>query len=497
MIVLSPQQKLITKALLHTQRINIFADPGTGKTFSMWAFLEQLLANYPKHKVLIIAPKLVIQMNWGQELEAWNPNHKITTTYLTAPFNNVASKLKDETQVYFMNVDGAPALYKALDEINKPDFFTTVVMDESSILRNQTCYIRNTQKGDTVCGSNSQAVNCIVKIALRAVRYVNMTGSISPNGYENVWAQMLPVDRGESLARSRSKFRDEYMYVTNPGSKFPDFNIKPDKKVEVFEKIMPMSLYIKCEAEPPNLITHDVDIGEQALVYHTRMKNDLCAHVKGDIEDIDIYAVNQAARITKCLQLSNGFIYENVEAGEETKSDKKKSILVHDAKITYLKKLMADLASPLILVYTYEVDKDRIMENIKGAKLLPANPAQQDKLLPKWDRGEIPLLVLPAKRAAYGLNLHKSCHNICFFNPIYDYDLAYQVIERIGTNRQQKINSGKIPNVHFLLGKKTLDSVVYKNFLRKAEAMSESKAIMEQIQKEDSNSLFQKMGGIK
>lgn len=501
-IILSPQQKLICKALLHTRRVNIFADPGTGKTFSVWAFLEQLLAAHPSHRVLIVAPKLVIQMNWESELITWNKNHKIKYDYLTAPFDNLEDKLDPSTQVFFMNVDGGVKLHRVLEKRKQLNFFTTIIMDESSILRNHDCYIRVLPNKDplkpsreTIYGSRTQAASCIVKLATHAVRYINMTGSMSPNGYENIWAQMLPVDKGERLGRSKTSFLERYMKVENPKSRYPNFIIREEMKKIVYEKIMDQSLYIKCEAEPPNIITHDIELGAEALGYHKRMHEDLCARVQGDIEEVDIFAVNQAARITKCLQISNGFLYENPEL-KVGKNVQKKKVIIHDAKIKYLQQLMAEIASPMILVYTYETDKQRVLDSVKGAELLPATPAQQALLLPKWDAGEIPLLVLPARRAAYGLNLHKSCHDICFFNPIYDYDLAYQVIERIGTNRQLKIGSGFIPNVHFLLGKKTFDHTVYKNFIKKGSTMREGKEIMEHLQLTMPSSLYQRLGGL-
>lgn len=124
--MLFPFQKFVNKRALKAGKYAIFGDTGTGKTIMQLDIAHQVLKKTGKN-ILILAPLAVT----GQTIEQ-GKMFGISVTKLTENWLNV-SELNPE--IYITN-------YEQLENI-EADLFGCVIIDESSILKNETGKYRN------------------------------------------------------------------------------------------------------------------------------------------------------------------------------------------------------------------------------------------------------------------------------------------------------------------------------------------------------------------
>ena len=63
--------------------------------------------------------------------------------------------------------------------------------------------------------------------------------------------------------------------------------------------------------------------------------------------------------LTKLQQLGNGFIF----------TDDKQPIYINDIKLRYVKKILKETTEPVLVIYSFVPDKERLLE-IPGASLI-------------------------------------------------------------------------------------------------------------------------------
>ncbi len=422
-----PYQRLILDHILDHPRSNVHAAMGTGKTVATATAIDILIAAGITEKVLILAPKRVAQFTWPQEFAKWEHLRHLRVSVVVGPAKERLAALNADADVYVTNYEQIEWITAML---TKTWPFDLIVADESTKL-----------KGFRIRGGARRAFR-LSKFAHRSERWVNLTGTPSPNGLVDLWGQQWFVDMGAALGRTFNSFKQRWFepaydgYGTQPRS---------TAATEIPARIAPATIAVRTEdwfdlAKPIHRRVYIDLIGGPRGLYN-EMEAEMIVEL--DKENV-ITAPHAAARTSKCRQIANGFI-RNTETSVDTD--------IHHLKLDALEELVEESGGePILVAYTYTRDRDRILERFKDAEVM-TDPD-------RWNRGEIPMLVVHAASCGHGLNLAQGGRILVFFGVDWNLEQHEQVIERIGPMRQRQLGLERNVLIYYILAADTMDDVV-------------------------------------
>lgn len=407
----------------------LFLDPGLGKTSIVLDAFSRLKAAGMASRMLVVAPLRVCQTVWRQEGQRWTEFRDLRFSLLHGP--KKAERLRDDADVWLINPEGVAWLAKQKFGMALP--WDTVVIDELTKFKNHGA-------------ERHKALRPRLK---HVARKWGLTGTPAPNGYMDLFGQMLLLDDGAALDRFVTHFRDAYFQVDFDGF---TYNLMPGAEKRIEEKIRPYVLRMSAEDYlelPP--ITDDVRLLElepAARSTYARMKKDMLAELPEGV----VTGANAAAVYSKLAQMANGAVYMG--------DDKRTVSPIHNAKLEALDELVEELAGQqLLLAYEFNHDLERLKAHF-GPKLAYIGAGASERyvegIVQAWNRGNLPLLACHPASAAHGLNLqHSSCAHVAWFSPIWDLELYQQFIRRI---RRQGNDAQRIVN-HLLCVRDTIDEL--------------------------------------
>ena len=138
----------------------------------------------------------------------------------------------------------------------------------------------------------------------------------------------------------------------------------------------------------------------------------------------DIVAGSAAALTNKLLQFANGAIYDESGAARE----------IHTIKLDALEELLEEAGGdPVLVLYAYKHDRDRIMQRVKCREL------DKPEDIDAWSRGEIPVALAHPASIGHGLNLQDGGHIIIWFGLTWSLELYQQANERLNRPGQKNV----------------------------------------------------------
>ena len=427
-------QDIITDTIVNTPRVNIFAGMGLGKTVSTLTALERLyLAGEESMPTLVIAPLRVAQSTWPDESKKWShlSNVEIEPVVGTKDRRVVALNNKNAS-VFTINYENLPWLVDYYKHNPRPWPFGTVVADESTNLKG----FRSRQ--------GTARAKAIASVAHKEVhRWVNLTGTPAPNGLKDLWGQQWFIDGGTRLGRSYTAFSQRWFRKTFDGFGLEALESSQD---QIQQAMSDCSLSLDAKdwfdiSEPiKNII--DVHLPHKAMQQYRDMEKKMFVELAAEVE---IEAVNAAAKTQKCLQLANGAVYTD---------DKKNWSETHDGKIQALEEVIEEAnGAPVLVAYHFKHDLARIRAAFPYARVLDSNPAT----IRDWNVGKIRMLLAHPASAGHGLNLQDGGNILVFFSVNWNLEEHQQIIERIGPVRQLQAGHNCPVFIHYILANGTLD----------------------------------------
>lgn len=435
--MLRPYQEIIAQHILANERCNVWSFMGSGKTLSVYTALDYLYRfGYESRPTIVLAPLRVARSVWPAEIQKW----KHLDLEISAVVGTEAERLKAlkrDVQVYAINYENIPWLTKVLK--NRWNF-GVVVADESSKIRGLRL------------NSGGLRAAALAKVAHSTPRWINLTGTPSPNGLIDLWGQQWFVDSGARLGKTFTAFKERWFYPHPNG-----YGVKARENAqdEIQLKLSDCTLAVKAEdwftLEAPIVTDIYVDLPDKARKLYKQMEKEMYIEVAG----AGVEAFNSASMTMKCLQLANGAIYNQ---------DASKWDSVHDAKLEALNEIVEEsVGEPIIVVYQFKHDLARIKAKFPQARELKTARDELD-----WNEGRSPILVLHPESAGHGLNLQDGGNRIAFFGHWWSLEPYQQVIERIGPARQMQSGYKRNVFVYHILAKGTLDEEVMRRRATKA-----------------------------
>ena len=415
--------------MLENERCNFWAFMGAGKGVTTLTLLDYLYRFGFEHRpTLILGPLRVARSVWPTEAKKWDHLDLEVSPIIGTEAERLRA-LKRDAQVYTINYENLPWLTARLRG-KWP--FGVLVADESTRL-----------KGHRLNSGGLRAA-ALGKVAHSSSRWINLTGTPSPNGLIDLWGQQWFVDGGARLGKTFTSFRDRWFYPHPSGYGFKAHEFAQE---QIHARLSDCTLTIKAEdwfdvAEP--LVTDVyVDLPDKAKKLYRQMERDMYIELEGQ----GIEAFNAASATMKCLQLANGAVYD--QDGENWSE-------VHNAKLDALEEIIEECAGePIIVAYQFKHDLARILKRFKQARQLLTVRDETD-----WNEGRIPVLVLHPESAGHGLNLQDGGSRIVFFGHWWSLEPYQQVIERIGPVRQLQSGHARNVYVYHILARDTLDREV-------------------------------------
>ena len=429
--------------VINVPKCGLFLDMGLGKTVSTLTAIKELKYNrFQVNKVLIIAPKKVAEGTWSKEKDKWNHTKDFRVSLVLGSQQKRIKALSVNADLYIINRENIPWL---VDYLRNDWYFDTVVIDESSSFKN----------------SRSKRFKALKMVLPKINRLIELTGTPSPNGVEDLWAQIYLLDQGTRLEKYITHFRAKYMEPNKRNrSQIFDYKIKDGVYDSIINKISDICISMKSEdyLELPDLSYNEIPVilNDKARRDYDKMERDFVLELEG-AED-EITAVNAAALSNKLLQISNGAVYDSTGIYTE----------VHDAKIEAFLELVERLQGKSLLVfYNFQHDRDRIKRALEKSDLVVKElKITQDE--DDWNAGKIDILLTHPASAAYGLNLQEGGNHVCWFGLSWNLEHYQQANKRLHRQGQKE----KVI-IHHLVTQGTRDEDVMRALDNKAGVQEE------------------------
>ncbi len=400
------QQHCINK-VIEIAKLGLFLDMGLGKTVTTLTAIRQLKYDrFEVRKILVIAPKKVAEGTWTREKDKWEHTKILRVSPVLGSQAKRIRALNTPADIYIINRENVCWL---VDYYRNDWPFDMVVIDESSSFKSHT----------------AKRFKALASISSRITRLVELTGTPSPNGLDDLWSQVFLLDGGERLGKRYTQFRERYF---DPGRRGADgmvydYKAKPGSEQSILERISDICISMKAEdyLQLPDIIYHTVPVvlDPKALKAYQEMERKMVLELPEDEEEISV--TSAAALSNKLLQLANGALYDDGHQVHE----------IHDCKLEAFTELIESLqGKPALVFYNFQHDKTRILKALEKTKLRIRElkkPQDEDD----WNAGKIDILLAHPASAAYGLNLQQGGNHVIWFGLTWNYELYTQANKRL------------------------------------------------------------------
>lgn len=393
-------QVKIADEMMKNEGYMIAVAMGAGKTAAALTAARRMLDLFVSNHVLVIAPLLVAEETWPEEIEAWEHIRDTDYEVLTGDAKRRENRAKRLPELSIVNRENIPWLVDfwgeewpydmvIIDEMssfknpsrrNKP---TKKVLEEAmqDILQRQPKGATAKEKEEAVAAGLKKVkgkltrFGSLCKVRKNIDRVYGMTGTPSPNGLMDIWSQYYLLDQGERLFSSITKFRNRWFEADYMGYKY---SLKAGSFDQIIDRVSDITISMRTEdfVDMPDLVYNTVKIHlpPKVMKQYKDFERTLI------LEEHDIEAVNSGVLTGKLLQLCNGSCYD--EDGEV--------IEIHDLKLDALERVIEEAAgAPVFVAYSYQFDLVKLKKRFPRAEVV----GETKNLQKRWNNGEISILL--------------------------------------------------------------------------------------------------------
>ncbi len=468
-----PWQPPAIEHLQEHKRAALWAPVGSGKTMIVYSALDALdLSGEDVWPALVIGPLRVARKVWREEAARWHNTAHLSVSQIIGdadtrsfiverlchPGNNALH------HVYTINWDNVPWLYQKLRG-RMP--FRTIVADEARRLS----AFRMAQGGAWAGALAGTTEEWEFAWHENVTRFIELTGTPSPNGLKNLWGQHWFLDKGKRLGQSYSAFEQRWFgfkRITDALSHKPGIQSViqngADEEIHQLVSKLCMSIDLKdyIDIREPVYRTVKVELPLPARKLYNEMERKLYIQIEGH----EIEAFNAGVKAMKLMQLANGAVYldESVESDDEPGARAWKE--VHTVKLEALDSIIEEMGDiPIIVCYQFKSDLARLLKAYPKGRHLHS---EDDEDL--FKTGAVPFLFAHPKSGGHGIDGFQNVTNvIVFFGEGWDLELREQIIGRIGPTRQMQAGFNRPVFVYDIVVEDSIDEVVLERHESKRE----------------------------
>lgn len=461
----------------------LFIDLGLGKTCISLTAIIDLLSNFEIERALVIAPLRVANETWPTEIALWS--HTAALSYKHLRSDDVVKAVnaagivarkeareknlsEDVTKNYIADARRKQSRLAVRRQFEESDAvvhiihreqveflveawgkdwpYDTVIIDESSSLKDH----------------RTKRFKALARVRPLMVRMHQLTATPAAESYIHLFAQIYLLDLGSRFGKAFTKFTERYFTYNKWSMKY---KLREGAEREIVDKISDICLTLKAsdylDLQEPVAVMHEVVMSSDVESLYDTMEREFIVELPDGSE---VEAETAAALSQKLLQMASGVLYETIQIdkGDGSFAKARKVHRLHDLKIEKLKELEEQAnGEPLLVAYHFESSLDRLKAAFPHAAVMD----REGKCVAKWNKGQIPMLLVHPQSAGHGLNLQHGGHHIVFFDIPWSLELYLQLIGRLARQGQKLTVI-----VHHLITKGTLDALVVKALREKKDA---------------------------
>lgn len=444
------QRYCITR-IIQDEALALFLDMGLGKTVITLTAVNDLIFNrFQVSKCLVIAPKKVAEDTWTREQSKWDHLGLLKILPVLGSRDKRIKALNSPGQVYVINRENVPWL---VDYYRNAWPFDMVVIDESSSFKSH----------------QAKRFKSLKNIRQHIHRIVELTGTPSPNGLTDLWAQIYLLDGGKRLGRTLTEYRNNY-FTPAARNRTTIFSYEPlpgaDKAIQERLKDICISLSARDYLELPERIDNIryVKLDSRARRAYDELEREKVLELPDGILDAGSAAVLSG----KLLQLSNGAIYRTTEEVVDNRVMEHRSVVeIHGNKVEAFLELVEELNGKHALVfYSFQHDLDRLQKALRksGLRIRKLENAAD---ISDWNSGKIDLLFAHPASVAYGLNLQEGGSDVVWFGLNNSLELYQQANARLHRQGQKET-----VRIHHLIVSDSVDEDVMRALQKKDDCQA-------------------------
>lgn len=456
--VLEDYQKPVVDFIINRPKCGIYLDAGLGKT------LCTLIALYrarPAGHILVIAPLKVARSTWLDEVRDWqipirtrslitNENDKkLTRAKRLQRYQEVLDA--EKPMMWFINFDLVKDLIDWLPKKHgRPQWpFKTVIIDESQEVKNP----------------QAQRFKALRKIHDQTDRIIELSGTPTPQGMEDLWSQIFLLDGGQALGSKLTEFRSTYFRPSGPVINGRHVNFEPLDWAEdyIYQQRIPHLVisHENTDVRVPkiNPIDHKVSLPQAAMDRYNEFKEEMVAEVTDPSteEIVEITGDHAGVMHNKLLQFASGTLY----TGEDHTRDFE---VIHEAKLDMTEYLLRNnRGSNAMIAYRYQSDRELLFSRLTDDGYQPVIFDGSRQMVADWNAGKIRSLLLQPASSRHGLNLQHGGNTLIWYTLPDSYEFYHQTNKRLARKGQKEAQV----NVHRLIARGTIDAKMPKLLTRK------------------------------
>lgn len=439
--------------LRENPRAALFLGMSLQKTATVLMYLSEMIYEEAAFsKTLIIAPPKVARLTWPDEIANFKEFNHIRYSLVDGTIKQRQKALEVDAEVYIISVDNLAWLidlyiYQRKSKITGLPYgpwlgalpFDSVVIDELSMFKNR----------DSKRYAKLDRALTLSKIEYR----IGLTGTPSPNGLVDLWAQLKLIDGGVRLGETFGRFVDKYFTTRGNGMIIFEYKPKPGAANTIAKKIADICLSMQTDdyvtLPPLTIFDKELDLEPFDREIYESLEREYALEF---FEGGDVTVKTSADLINKLLQISSGSIYADREEDKAREWHK-----VNDLKLEALADIVETYPHEnIIVVYQFQHEVARILERFPYAKTLGKGRKLKESF-DAWNAGKIKMLLLHPASAGHGLNLQWGGRREVWTSPTWNLEHWLQTVARV-----RRRGALRPIFIHRLIAKGTYDDKVKK-----------------------------------
>lgn len=433
MPTLKPHQQVVLDFIMKTPKCGIFLTAGGGKTLTVLTALAHVR---PAGHILVVAPINIARSTWVDEVEKWGFPLRVRSLIVNERDKKLDRKKRlqrykdiwnDPPTMYFINVDLVNDLVKEMprekhgrkERILWP--FSTVIVDESQTLK----------------GYDSTRFKALAQVSPATIRFIELTGTPTPNGLMDLWSQMYLLDGGLALGKNITAYRERFFdEVPIRGTDRVGYELKPGAAEMIHELVKHKVMSAENTSIPmPEVSIDDVNItldADTLQAYKDFTKQQVLELANPDPQDpgtLTITADNAAILYGKQIQFASGTMYVD---------DEHNYAVIHEEKLQMAEYLIRNNnGSPVLVAYRYRSDREQLLNYLNAAGYDTRAFDGSRAMVAEWNAGKIPVMLLQPASAGAGLNLQDGGHTLIWYTLPDSLEHYLQTNARVARMGQQ------------------------------------------------------------
>ncbi len=404
-------QRIAAEEVLFHDSPALFLEAGLGKTLTSLEIIYQKRLTWPDMITLVIAPLFICETVWEPENKLWG--YPMRVQHLGGdPKQRIAMLMAKEADIYLITPDLIGWLHKT--GIFPFDY---VIIDELTKFKNSTSQRWRQAKQ---------------RFRINPVPRLGLTGTPVPNGYSDLWGEMMTVDDGKTLGKYKGDFEQDYFIdISESPRKYNQFVLRRGAK-EAIHKRLRASHVVSMRAEdvlgqkPPIVLPSiRVKMNKVSFDIYNELLTELMATMPDETEILIEHDTTLSIKLRQCC---SGFMYD--EDGVIHR--------LHDGKMKAAKDYIESMnGQPVMIVYTYIPELMQLQSIFPNAPVLGGGVTKKArvKALADWNEGILPVILVQPQAAGHGINAQKGPgHHMLFYSCDWNLETYEQVIARL--NRQ-------------------------------------------------------------